>query len=265
MKSATYVFDRHPKALLCPEGVKLITQNDVKKDLILSLGVDEIYFETLTPELLNTEPEVFIRGILLKRYDVGAIFVGYNYRFGRQGSAGIHELKSFGEKYGFLTFVTEEVKYNGQTVSSSNVRRALTEGNIALVNDLLGRTYTLKGRVVYGKKLGRTIGIPTLNVEIPSNLLAPKKGVYVSQTEFGGTFYQSITNIGSNPTVENAPVRSETHVFDFNQNIYGEEVQIHLLNRVRDERKFQSVDELKAQINRDIAFAKEYFFQNKRQ
>lgn len=262
MKSAIYTFDRHPKALLCPKGIKLITQNEVKKEIILSLGVDEIYFEPLTSGLLNTAPEVFIRDILLKRFNVCAVFAGYDYRFGMQGSASVNELKAFGEKYGFETMITDEIKYKGTTVSSSNVRRALNEGNITLTNELLGRTYALRGRVVYGKRLGRKIGFPTLNIEIPSNLLPPKTGVYVSKTKYGGALYQSITNIGSNPTVENAPVRSETHVFGFDQNIYGEEAEIQLFARVRDEKKFHSVDELRAQIAMDIAFAKEYFSQN---
>ena len=259
MKSVVYTFDKHPSTLLGDLAVKTITSNDEKGKILHNMGVDEVYFEPLTAKLLNTSPEVFIKDILMRRFDVGMAAAGFNYRFGKNGEGNTNDLCALGKKYGFDVLIADEVTLDGATVSSTEVRKALLSGEIERANNLLGRTYSLFGVVVKGKELGRTIGFPTLNIELAQKMLSPKNGVYVSRTEIEGVLHEGVTNIGTNPTVENAVPRAETHVFGFDRFVYGSRIKVFLLQRIRDEKRFSGVDELKAQIAEDVKHAKKIF------
>ena len=250
-----YTFDTHPQNILCKDNiVKSLIQNDMKEEIILSLGADRVYFEKTTPEFLTLSPEAFI-SYITQKFSPVFVVAGYNYRFGCKGSGDTDSLRRLGEKYGFETLIADEVRIDSQEVSSSVIRKLLQCGDIRRANSLLTREYAIRGEVVHGKHLGKSLGFPTANVLFPAGALIPKRGVYKSRTQVGGKLYDSITNIGSNPTVEDAPTRAETFISGIDSDIYGECITVSLTDRIRDEKRFESIDALCAQIKKDAEFA----------
>ena len=254
-RCVVYTFDTHPQNILTGSNiVKAITQNDIKEKLILSLGADCVFFEKTTREFLALSPGEFI-DYLTKKFNPCGICTGYNYRFGKMGAGDTAALALLGREYGFETQVTEEIRIDGNEVSSSVIRRMLEDGEIAAANLLLTKEYAFGGKVVHGKHLGKTLGFPTANIYFPDNAVIPKSGVYKSHTVIDGKTYVSITNIGSNPTVENITPRSETFIRGFEGDIYDKEILVSLVGRIRDEKKFNSIGELTAQIKKDTDVA----------
>ncbi len=250
-----YTFDAHPQNILCgSNSVKNIMQNDMKEEIILSLGADRVFFEKTTPEFLSLSPEAFI-AYLTQKFTPAFVSAGYNYHFGCKGSGNTRTLCDLGKKYGFETIIADEVRIDSHEVSSSVIRKLLEEGNISLANRLLTKDYSFRGEVVHGKHLGKTLGFPTANVFFPSGALIPRSGVYKSRTLIENKLYDSITNIGSNPTVEDAPTRAETFISGFDRNIYGKCITVSLIQRIRDEIRFDSVQALCAQIKKDAEVA----------
>lgn len=250
-----YTFDTHPQNILRKNNsIKCIMQNDIKEEVILSLGADRVFFEKTTPDFLALSPGEFI-SYIVQKFNPAFIAAGYNYRFGCKGSGDTHTLSEFGKQYGFETLITNQVTIDSNEVSSSAIRKHLQAGDIARANSLLTRDYAFRGEVVHGKHLGKTLGFPTANTFFPDTALIPRPGVYKSRTWVEGKLYSSITNIGSNPTVENAPTRAETFISGLNRNIYGVCITVSLTDRIRDEIRFDSVDALCAQIKKDAEFA----------
>ncbi len=244
-------FDRSPLEILSPGKVRYITDSAAKVDLIKSLGADTIFLP-LSRELLALSPEEFVRDILVKEYGIAHAVCGYNYRFGKNGSGNTETLAALGEKYGFTVEVRDRVTYNEADVSSSYIRALLCEGNIHLVNILLGRSFTVSGTVTEGKHLGTTLGFPTANVFFNDNSATPLCGVYKTVVSFDDEKMPAITNIGINPTVGGESMRSETYIPDFCGNIYGKKIQIEFIDFIRKEIKFENIELLKKQINKDV-------------
>lgn len=253
-ESIVYTFDKHPREML-EKNVKLLMSSELKEETLLSLGVDKVYFEHLTMKILNMSPENFIKDLLLKRFRVGSVVAGFNYRFGAKAEGNAETLKELGKKHDFDVYITDEISVEGKTLSSTLLRNLLSEGEIEKYNEYSERPYTIRGKVMRGKGLGRKMGFPTINIEIPDSMQLPKSGVYAGKVNIEGEWHSGITNIGTNPTVENARIRAECHIMNYSGDLYNKTADIILLSRIRDERKFENTEELKEQIIKDKAFA----------
>lgn len=253
LTSVAYTFDRHSAAVLNKgPAVLQITDFAEKQRQIAALSPDVFYVERLSPKFLAMSAEEFIVKVLVQNFGVKYIAIGYNSTFGKGGAGNFRLLQEFGKVYGFRVEVLEQMSLGGVSVSSTAVRSALAGGDIGLANLLLGRCYTISGKVMYGKKLGRTIGFPTINIHPPKHLAICKNGVYKTVTTVLGEKHKSMTNVGDNPTVNGSKIKVETFIFGLDENLYGKEAEIAFLSRWRDEVKFESVNALKAQISEDM-------------
>ena len=184
-------------------------------------------------------------------YNVKGIVVGFNYRFGYKNLGDVEMLEAYSNILGYKLYVCEAVSTNCEIVSSSKIRHLISEGNITKANELLGRYHATIGQVIKGKQLGRTIGFPTVNLDYNRQYILPKGGVYYTVVEYDNVMYKAITNIGYNPTVEGGKLSVETHILNFDKQIYGEVIKINFVSRIRDEIKFNNIDKLKAQLLKD--------------
>jgi len=244
-------FDASPMELLSDCKVKYLTTNEEKENIIKSLGADT-EFLPLSKELLSMEAEVFVKEILVDKYNIKYAVCGYNYRFGKNGNGDTKLLQKLGKHYGFEVRVCDCETLLGESVSSSRIRGLISNGNIESANELLGRNFSLSGIICEGKQLGRKLGFPTANVFFSKHTVMPKNGVYKTLVTVENDTYTAITNTGINPTVGGEELRTETYIPNFNRNIYGKEIKIEFLKFIREEKKFGSIEELKSQIKRDI-------------
>ena len=212
-----------------------------------------------TPDIAGMEPEQFVKSVLMDRLHAKYIVVGTDFRFGYHRMGDVETLKKLQSKYGFYAEILPKERFKDREISSTYVKEALMEGNMKLANRLLGRPYFVSGIVRHGRKIGRTLGMPTVNLLPVKEKLLPPNGVYVSRTLIGGIFYPGITNIGYKPTVGEKFRGVETYLFDVDMDLYGTEILTELLFFVRAEKRFASLQELKYQMQRDISFGREYF------
>ena len=256
LKSGLLVFDNHTKTVLTGEGPKTITSLEQKFNIFQELGVELIYRMKFDLEIMKLLPEEFVRDILVEKLNVKSVVVGFDYRFGHKAAGNADLLKQFGEKYNFNVIILEPIYINGELVSSTRIRELLQEGKIEEANDLLGRNYAIKGKVVGGKKLGNTLGWPTANIEPTDNYVIPKHGVYSTSTIIDREVYLSATSVGKNPTFKDEGLKIETHIIDFNKDIYGKEIELQFKHYIRNEIKFNNVEDLKQKVLEDITIAK---------
>lgn len=250
--SMVYTFYTHPRKILMPDKhIYLITDNEKRAEILKGLGVDLLYLEDFN-NIRNMSAEAFAKSILVERFGVKSVVVGYNYKFGIKGEGNAEMLRQFGDKYGFKVNVVEAVEVDGHTVSSSLIRHIIRSGNVEKVAHYLGRDFSVHGKVIYGKQNGEVMGIKTANIEVKKDITLPKKGVYYTSTIVSGKKYKSISNIGFNPTFDGESLSVETHLIDFCDNIYGEEIEIFFHVHKRDEIKFHTMEELVTQIRKDI-------------
>ncbi|MEA4846139.1 MAG: bifunctional riboflavin kinase/FAD synthetase [Clostridiaceae bacterium] len=251
-RSLVYTFHTHPRKILIPnKHIYLITDNKKRSEIIEEMGVDTLYLENFN-NIKDMSAEDFVKNILVARFNVKSVVVGYNYRFGTGGEGNADVLKQLGEKYGFRVIIVDAVEIDGHIVSSSLIRHIIRSGNVDKVSEYLGRDFSVHGEVIYGKQNGEIMGIKTANIDVKKDITLPKKGVYYTTTKVCGKFYKSISNIGFNPTFNGESLSVETHLIDFCDNIYGEEIEIFFHKHKRDEMKFDSMEELVKQINRDV-------------
>lgn len=228
---------------------------DIQKELLLKeLGIWEVLSEDFNT-LKNLSGEAFVREILINRLNAGFVVCGQDFRFGQNAACGTRELADFGGKYGFKVKLADDIVVNGKNVSSNEIRNCLAEGEMKKANQLLGNFYRIDGEVVHGRQLGRTINFPTVNQLYEENQLVPRRGVYQSVTHIEGVDHNSITNIGVKPTVgDGIKPLAETHIIGYSGDVYGKNITVNLIDFVRDEKKFSSIEELRTQINIDIDF-----------
>lgn len=251
-ESMVYTFHKHPRKILMPgKNVYIITDNKKRAEIMENMGVDILYLEDFN-KVKDLSAEAFVKNILVERFCIKSVIVGYNYRFGVRGEGNAETLRQYGEKYGFKVNVVEAVEINGHTVSSSLIRYIIRSGNVDKVAAYLGRDFSVHGEVIYGKQNGEIMGIKTANINVKKDITLPKRGVYHTSAIVFGKLYKSISNIGFNPTFEGESLSFETHIIGFNGNIYGEEIEIFFHKRTRDESKFESMEELVKQIKKDI-------------
>lgn len=260
LKSVVFTFNPHPMFLLKNKvHSALVMAPEEKKYIIESLGVD-VYIEyPFDMEFASTEPEKFANELIFDKLNCKVLVVGENYRFGKKQSGNYELLKELGEKRGVKVIYVPSVLYEDERVSSTRIRNCLVDKDLELANTLLTVPYFIQGEVMQGKKLGRTIGFPTINIVADPVKLFPPNGVYATKTIYNGKVYSGVTNIGINPTVNGKFKVIETYLFDFHQMVYGETLRTHFFKWIRDEKKFPSVEDLRQQMERDAETAKEYF------
>ena len=257
--SVVVTFDPHPLQVVRPEiGIKLISTYEQKVEMISLAGIDVLVVIPFTRDFASTRAEDFVNKVLIKAIGVKELVVGYDYAFGRGRQGNIEFLKGQGELKGFPVTVVEPYYVDDMLVSSSMIRELVNEGRMMDVKKLLGRSYQIRGTVQEGKKRGGpVVGFKTANLHLSEEDLCPKHGVYVTQVVYEGQCYGGVLNIGYNPTFGENRLSAETHIFDFNQEIYGKEIKINLLKHLRGEKKFSGPEELASQIREDISLAKD--------
>lgn len=249
--SVVYTFRNHPRTLIKSDNpLKLLLDNETKVDILKEKEVNEVYFEEFNEEYMKLSPEGFVK-YLCNKLNVRGIVVGFNYKFGYKNIGDVSLLQKLSKKYNYTLYVMEPCKYEGEIVSSTRIRRELLEGNVESANKMLTRPYSLKGEVVHGRKIGRQMGFPTANVNYSKKFLLPKIGVYYTNVKWNNKIYKGITSIGKNPTVNGEKITLETYILDFNHDIYGEEITVCFISKIREQKKFNSVEELMNQLEKD--------------
>ena len=250
-------FEPHPGKVLFPQKAPEIIKTDrQKRELLRQQGVDYYVVIRFSPEFARTSPELFLKALLVESLGAEYVLVGAGFAFGRNRSGNVDLIKRFGNDYGIAVDPVPHVMLDGEVVSSTCIRSFLKNGKISKANRFLGRYYYMEGIVIHGEQLGRKLGFPTANI-ISENQLTPLLGVYASCTNVAGTRYGSITNIGLKPTFGGKKIIVETHIFDFDMDIYGEEIIVSFIEFIRPEARFESVEMLVQEIKRDCERAKE--------
>ena len=255
--SAAFIFEPHPAQLLTPDRMPRLLGTPIRKaQLLESIGLDLLIYNRFTRDIASLSPEQFVKHFLVEHLQVKEVFVGFNYSFGFKGQGTPETLIQLGEKYGFAVYVTDPVTIDSELVSSSAIRQALEEGRISQAARMLGYHPILDGIVVQGERRGRQLGFPTANVGIEKIFNIPAKGVYAARAEVNGQQYNAVVNIGSKPTFHEAyPISVEAYLFDFDGDIYGPAISLSFVERIRDEKRFESLDALVAQIKQDAQTA----------
>ncbi len=258
MESAVITFWPHPRTVLQQDAhtLRLLNSLEEKKQRVLSLGIDNFHVVNFSREFSKLSTREFMEEYLIKKFNVSTLVIGYDHRLGNSSLQTQEEMREIAASLGIETIRVEEVHLGEKMVSSTKVRAALLDGDVKGASELLGYKYLLHGVVVSGKQLGRTIGFPTANMELYEPLkLVPANGVYLVDVHVLGRDYKGICNIGNRPTVgENQSRTIETHILNFDEDIYGLEMSIEFVAKIRDERKFASMDELREQITKDKEF-----------
>ncbi|MBC2578909.1 bifunctional riboflavin kinase/FAD synthetase [Clostridium sp. DJ247] len=255
-KSMVLTFKTHPLMTINPElAPKLLMDNNTKISVLENTALDIINMVDFDKNLMKLHPEDFVVN-LLNHYKAKGLVVGFNYRFGYKNLGDVELLNKISEKYGFSLYVEDPVKFNDQIVSSSMIRGIIADdGDIDKANKLLTRPFAMQGEVIKGKQLGRTIGFPTANLNYNKRSVIPRGGVYYTAVEYKRKVYKGITNIGYNPTVNDDKLSIETYILDFDENIYNKQIKVYFIERIRDEKKFDSLQELTKQLEKDKEYA----------
>lgn len=261
-ESVILTFFPHPRMILQKDAdIKLINTIDERSDILKQLGLNNLIIKKFTKTFSRLSAEDFVSELLVNKLHAKKIIIGYDHHFGRNRSANINDLKTFGEHYGFEVEEISAQDINDVSVSSTKIRKALKEGDIKTANAYLGYYFMLTGKVIRGKGLGKELGYPTANLYIKETYkLIPKQGVYIVRCFYNNSMLYGMMNIGTNPTVTDVNILSlEVHFFNFNESIYNKQLKIELLDRIRDEQRFESIMDLKNQLKKDAQTALDYF------
>lgn len=254
--SIVYTFEPHPLSIVAPhKKMPLITSFSDKMKLIEECGIDIVICEDFTLEYANLSPRQFVKGVLVEKIGVRVIFVGHDYAFGKGREGNINTLRQLGDEFDFEVLVVDAIKVDDVTVSSTIVRGLVQKGEVRKVATFLGRNYSIAGKVVKGKSRGAALGFPTANLKL-ANEFFPKPGIYAVHVFHRGHSYQGVANIGFKPTFKDQTLSVEVYIMDFNKDIYGEDLGISFVERLRDEKAFESPDELAKQIKKDVERAR---------
>lgn len=256
--SAAVTFDKSPAEYFGGK-VEYLTTFAQKAEIIRALGIDRVIALPAEESILSLSPGEFVDKVMVNGLHAAAIFCGFNYTFGKNAMGKAEDLKRLCAAHGIKVFISGETKQDGVTVSSSEIRRALSTGDIESASKLLTRPFEVRGTVEYGKRLGRRLGFPTANIYPSSSLPKLPYGVYITKTVVNGVEYPSVTNVGINPTVGDKSLRIETNVIGFEDALYGSEIKVRFYKYIRGETDFGSVELLREQISRDKKSAENYF------
>ena len=256
--ATVFTFFPHPRMIVQhDQQLKLIHTLAEKKQFLQSLGVDLLIVQPFNEAFANLSAEAFVSELLVKHLRAQKIIIGYDHHFGKNRTANINNMRLFGEQYGFSVEEIPVQEVDEVSVSSTKIRQALNEGKVEVAEHSLGVPYSFTGKVVHGLKLGRTIGFPTANLQVEASYkLIPKDGVYVVYSLIEGRKVYGMMSIGKNPTIQGKGASIEVYFFDFNQDLYGQDLTIYFVKYLREERKFSSVSLLKKQIQDDETAAR---------
>ena len=256
VKSMVFTFKNHPRTFINKEEApKLLMDNNRKVEILKTHKVDIVCFQEFNLKFMKMTPKEFVE-FLVFEYNIKGFVVGFNYKFGYKNLGDVELLKKLQNEYGYELYVMEPCTYKSQVISSTRIRKALEDGEVLDASKMLDLPYTLSGEVIHGKQLGRTIGFPTANLKYNQNFILPKIGVYYTNIKANNNIYKGITSVGNNPTVEGKTLTIETYILEFNKDIYGENIDVSFIKKIRDEKKFNGLEELKAQLQKDKSFAK---------
>ncbi len=253
-ESVVITYHPHPRMVIATDSddLKLLSTIDEKIQLLDNQGVKHLVIIPFTREFSELTSDEFIRKILVERIGTKKLVIGYDHRFGRNREGGFDYLKVHSNEYGFEIEEIPRQEIDHLTISSTKIRNSLLSGEVKIANELLGRMYSFTGLIAKGRQLGRTIGFPTANVQVSENYkLIPFDGVYAVKVHIRGEEHYGMMNIGMRPTVNGIGCTQEVNIFDFEEDIYGEKIQVELIDFIRKEQKFNGLDELKTQINLD--------------
>ncbi len=253
LRAVVLTFFPHPRMVLQKDtGIKLLNTLEEKEQILAKTGLDYLIVHPFTKEFSRLTATEFVRDVLVGQLRVKQVTIGYDHRFGRNRTANINDLIAFGNTHDFEVEEIPAQEIEEVSVSSTKIRRALEEGDVNTANSYLGYEYVLTGTVQRGKGLGRQLDFPTANLHIEETYkLIPKNGVYVVRAQWNGSTLHGMMNIGFNPTVAGTEQRIEIHFFDFDENLYGKRLQVGILERIRDEHKFDSLESLREQLEKD--------------
>ena len=264
LESVVLTFFPHPRMVLQKEsGIKLINTIQERKQLLEKSGIDHLVIHPFTHQFSRLTALEFVRDILVHKLNARKIIIGYDHRFGRNRSADINDLKKFGEEFNFEVEEISQQEVEHVAVSSTKIRKALEEGKVEKANNYLEHPFTLSGKIVRGKGIGKDLGFPTANLYLEEAYkLVPGNGVYVVRAMIGEKLVYGMMNIGTNPTVGGTEKTIETNFFGIDQDLYSSYLSIEMLTRIRDEKKFGSIEELKTAMKQDQEFSTQYIQDN---
>ena len=253
LKSTVLTFFPHPRTVLNPnKPLKLINSVNERTDLLSKSKIDNLIIHPFDKSFSELDPEKYVLEILVKKLKAKIILIGYDHKFGKNRTADINDLKMYGEKYGFKVIEIKAEEISNIAISSTKIRKAISEGDISTAKEYLGYDVTLSGRIVHGKSIGRTIGFPTANVEVSEEYkLLPKNGVYLIQSIINKKKVFGMMNIGVKPTLIESSKTIEINFFDFEGDLYDRNICVNIKQFIRDEIKFESLELLKSQIQKD--------------
>jgi riboflavin kinase / FMN adenylyltransferase len=262
-QSVLFTFDKSVGAFLRDLDLNLLLTKEERRSILSKYPIDYVLECEFTEEFAHMTAEVFIEEILVKKLNVGYIAVGTDCTFGYKAKGDYRLLQKFAQKYNFIVEVVEKVTYKDKEISSTRIRKSIEDGKMEEATIMLGYHYPIIGEVIHGKKLGRTLGIPTINLAPSNEKLLPPFGVYASRIMIDDKSYNGVTNIGSKPTVSEERIRGvETFIFDYKGDLYGKTIQIDLYRYERPELKFDTIEQLKDKMDKDILLVKKYFIDN---
>ena len=258
LQTVLFTFELPPRMITAGDRTGVLTTNAEKEAVFAKTGIDYLIEYPFTEEVRAMEPEAFIR-MLSENLHVACIISGPDFRFGRDRSGDNKTIQALSQKYGYEAVTVEKLQYEGREISSTRIREAILDGEIELANHLLGYDFFIRGDVIHGNRIGHTIGFPTINLAAPHEKLLPPYGVYASRIRVKDRIYEGISNIGVKPTIgADNPVGIETYLYDFSEETYGQTMDVALCSFLRKEKKFDSLAELKKQLQSDLADGRVY-------
>lgn len=261
LETAILTFWPHPRFVFNPnEDLKLLNTLEEKKELVKKYGIDNLFLKEFDEEFRNLTGEEFVRQILIDKLNVKYLIIGYDHSFGKNKSGNFELLQKLSKELDFEVEQMEAINIHENNISSTKVRNALSAGNIWEANEMLGYSYSVSGTVVHGKKIGRTIGYPTANIDTESIKLLPKKGAYIVEVDVKGESYKGMLSIGTNPTVNGEKLTVEVYILNFDDDIYGENITVRFRDFLHNEIKFEGIEKLIERLDEDKRLTEEYNF-----
>ena len=261
LESAILTFWPHPRIIFNPEDdLKLLNTIEEKTYFLEKHGIQHLFLQEFNEEFRNLTGEEFVKQILVDKLNVKYLIIGHDHTFGKNKSGDFALLKKMAPDFGFEVHQVEAVNFHEKNISSTQIRNALSAGNVKEANEMLGYVYSVSGKVIHGKKIGRTIGYPTANIEVDSLKILPKKGAYIVDVFVKNQHLKGMLSIGTNPTVDGKNLTVEVYILDFNEAIYGEEISVNFREFLHEEIKFESLEKLIERLDEDKRLTEDFLF-----
>ncbi|OBP42571.1 riboflavin biosynthesis protein RibF [Riemerella anatipestifer] len=261
LSSGLLTFWPHPRTIFNPnENLKLLNTLTEKTSLIENLGVDFLFLQNFDEDFRNLSADDFVKKILVDKLNVKHLIIGYDHRFGKDKKGDFNLLQKMATEFDFEVQQLDAIQLENQNISSTKIRNAITNGDFKSANDMLGYHYPLNGKVIHGKKIGRTIGYPTANISIDNIKLLPKKGAYIVEVWIDNLFYKGMLSVGTNPTVSGTELSVEVYILDFNKDIYNQDITIKFRDFLHEEIKFDGLEALIKKLDEDKALTESFEF-----